>query len=244
MHVTHPKAGSTWITTVMRELFGDHIAPRGPLVAEATGGDVSKHCFAPGRVYPAQFMTREEFLAHPELRDIKRFVVIRDLRDTLVSLYFSIKFSPHRKKPEVRAVLETVSEEEGLLFLIHNDIDWIAAIQRSWLNQGEVVLRYEDLFQRAEEILSETFIEKFGIPIDPKQMSRAVERSRFERMFKRKPGEEDIRSHGRQGLPGDWRNHFGEKVRRDFLERFGSVLVAAGYEADDSWATGDGPARG
>src|SRR6187397_986697 len=89
LHITHAKAGSTWIVHLLERLFGRRCAPRGKGVAEATGGDLSRHVFEPGRVYRGMFMRREDVLAHPELADARRFVIIRDLRDTLVSLYFS-----------------------------------------------------------------------------------------------------------------------------------------------------------
>src|SRR5690349_6045287 len=93
VHVTHAKAGSSWIRDILELVFCEHVAPRGPWVAKETGGDLSKHVFAPNRIYPAMFMTRDELLAHPELRDAPRFFILRDLRDTLVSLYFSLKVS-------------------------------------------------------------------------------------------------------------------------------------------------------
>ena len=69
----------------------------------------------------------------------------------------------------------------------------------------------------------------------PRAVERAVEGSRFETVFKRKLGELDEKSHGRQGLPGDWRNHFSPRVRRAFHERAGELLITAGYEKDATW---------
>ena len=64
---------------------------------------------------------------------------------------------------------------------------------------------------------------------------RAAQASRFETVFKRRLGEVDEKSHGRQGLPGDWRNHFSRRVRRAFHERTGDLIEAAGYEKDSRW---------
>ena len=44
-----------------------------------------------GRIYPTLYITREQFESVPP--PLAGFVVIRDLRDTLVSLYFSLKHS-------------------------------------------------------------------------------------------------------------------------------------------------------
>ena len=238
MHVTHAKAGSTWIANVLRTLFTNRVAPRGPLVAKASGGDISKHHFEAGWIYPAMFMTRGEFLAHAELSDAKRFVVIRDPRDTLVSLYFSLKYShpldeTGQKKKE-REMLQSLSVEEGLAHLLEHQLARVAAIQSSWLGTGELVLRYEDLLED-QTLLSDLLLNKLQLPTTPAALARALEKNKFESVFKRKLGEVDEASHGRQGLPGDWKNHFTPALRRRFHEKHGAALIAAGYEKDESW---------
>ena len=240
MHVTHAKAGSTWIDNLLRELFRSRVAPRGRLVAAATGGDLSKHCFEPDRIYSAMSMTREQFGAHPELRGIRRFVVIRDLRDTLVSLYFSLRYSHpiYGKTQDHRDKLNELSVEEGLLYLIGAQIPGAAAVQASWLNHDEILLRYEDLLENAFDLLRGVLIERLALPVSEAALTRAIERTRFERVFKRKLGEEDVQSHGRKGLPGDWKNHFTPEIRRQFAEKFGQLLIDTGYEKDLAWARG------
>ncbi len=241
MHLTHAKAGSTWINYLLQELFGSRVAPRGKLVAEADGGDLSKHVFEPGRVYRAMFMTREQFLAHPELREIKRFVVIRDLRDTLVSLYFSLKVSHPLdalgRTQKHRDALQKVGIEEGLVYLLEQQLPGAAAVQSSWLNQGECVLRYEDLLVNSFELLRDLFIARLALPVSEAALARAIRRTHFENVFQRKLGEEDVQSHGRKGLPGDWKNHFSAEFRRRFAEKFGQLLIDTGYEKDTQWAT-------
>lgn len=240
MHVTHAKAGSTWINNLLVELFRSRVAPRGRLVAAATGGDLSRHYFEPGRVYPAMSMTRQQFFAHPELRDIKRFVVIRDLRDTLISLYFSLRYShPLDAKGQTqmhRDKLNSVHAEEGLLYLIEAQVPGAAAVQSSWLKHDEILLRYEDLLENAFELLRDVLIGRLELPVTEAALTRAIERTHFERVFKRKLGEEDVQSHGRKGLPGDWKNHFTPEIRRQFSGKWGQLLIDTGYEKDLAWA--------
>lgn len=53
----------------------------------------------------------------------------------------------------------------------------------------------------------------------------------------RKPGEENVKSHFRKGVPGDWKNHF-ESIHYDyFSEHYSHVLLKLGYEQDPNWAT-------
>jgi hypothetical protein len=240
IHLTHAKAGSSWIFRILRELFPDRIAPRGRKVAEATGGDLSKHVFESGRIYAAMFMRAEEFDAHPELGDALRFVVIRDLRDTLVSLYFSVKVShpldAEGKRQRERETLESLSTEDGLLRIIETQLGGVAELQRSWVGRNELLYRYEELLPRDYTLLRELLMERFRLPISEKSLRAALGKYSFESQYGRKLGEEDASSHGRQGAPGNWRKHFTPRVTEAFEQRFGQVLIDTGYERDLSWA--------
>ena len=186
------------------------------------------------------FLTREKFLLHPELQDCRRFIVIRDLRDTLVSLYFSIKLShPHDaqgRAPRHRTELQEIGLEEGLLHLLANELPGAAAMQSSWLGHDDIFLRYEELLADGFPILRELLLDRFALPVSEAVLARAYRRTHFERVYKRKLGEEDVNSHGRKGAPGDWVNHFTPVVRRRFAEMFGALLIGTGYEKDNTWA--------
>ena len=221
LHLTHAKAGSTWMTVILHELFREKVAPRGKRIAESSGGDLRQHVFEAGRVYPSLFMTRGEVLAHAELNGCKRFVVIRDLRDTLVTLYFSLKMAA-KSEEEPRTETFPDDHEAGLLQMIDSRIPGIAEIQMSWQKQGEIVLRYEDLLENSFDLLRDTFVGRLALPISSKAISRAIRRSPSER--------------GRRTGAIDWRNHFTPKVRERFAEKFGRVLIDTGYENDLAWA--------
>src|SRR6478735_6236596 len=104
LHFTHVSAGSTWVDRVLRQLFAERTMPRfaaerfegpEPARAEERELDYGKiYAALPvrlGHVYPALLLTREEFLQRPEFADARRFALIRDLRDSLVSHYFSLR---------------------------------------------------------------------------------------------------------------------------------------------------------
>ena len=255
LHFTHIKAGSTWVHGLLGRLFGGKVMPRfGSDLFDAGNAETAsppEHPpylemyrampFRAGHVYPGMFITRGEFLTRPEFADARRFVVIRDLRDTLTSHYFSLKgthaLDKRGRVKFARDFLQTAEKDDGLRFLFDRDLERLIELQRSWLDAGEIVLRYEDLIGNDVAGFSDLFIGKLGLPIAPREIERAVAVSRFENVYKRKLGELDEKSHGRQGLPGDWKNHFSPNIRREFHERAGSVLVAAGYEKDDAWVT-------
>jgi hypothetical protein len=241
IHLTHAKAGSSWLYRVLKSCFPEWTAPRGRKVAEDVGGDLSKFVFTPGRVYAAMFMGRSQFLAHPELSDAKRFVVLRDLRDTLVSLYFSLKVSHplaadgHTERE--REILTNADFEEGMRHLMATMLGNVCEIQRSWIGSDEIVLRYEDLIGDAERGLTDLFIYRLALPLSERTLKKAIRENSFETRFGRKLGEEKVESHGRQGAPGNWKKHFTPRLTAEFVERFGDVLVATGYERDNAWAT-------
>ena len=165
MHITHAKAGSTWISRMFADLFPTRVAPRGRAVT--ADGDLDRHVFAPGRIYRGMFLSRQKFLLHPELQDCLRFIVIRDLRDTLVSLYFSMKFSHQSvtagRELRHRAELQELGVEDGLLHLIENELPGAARMQESWVGQGEILLHYEDLLADGFPILRELLIDRFAL---------------------------------------------------------------------------------
>jgi hypothetical protein len=51
----------------------------------------------------------------------------------------------------------------------------------------------------------------------------------------RKRGQEDVNSHYRKGIAGDWRTYFTPKVCKLFKERYGNLLVKLNYEKDLDW---------
>jgi lipopolysaccharide transport system ATP-binding protein len=86
----------------------------------------------PGRVYPAVYVTRQQFDNVRLPPNSRRFVIIRDLRDTLISAYFSYKVSHTLLSPQMayfRKVLTECDFEEGLMYLMDEIMQGYALIQ-------------------------------------------------------------------------------------------------------------------
>jgi hypothetical protein len=234
IHVTHPKSGSQWIHRILRGCAPDRV-----IEPEYERAQFLKRPIRSGMIYPSIFVSKEEFdiIALPPFS--RRFVVIRDLRDALVSLYFSLKISHLDDSSEIgqmRSKLRALSSEEGLLWLLDTpEFHHSAAIQQSWYQSGEPLIRYEELLQRDEELLENLFLHQCRLPIDPQVLRDVVRASRFEALTGRRTGEEEIHSHYRKGMAGDWHNHFGARVTAAFKERFGALLIATGYERNFDW---------
>ncbi len=240
IHLTHAKAGSTWLDRIFRQLLGPLVAPRGYTAAREVGFDTSKYVFPPGRFYSAMFLSYEEFLAHPELEHARRFVVLRDPRDTVVSNYFSLKVShPPDEKGQVaplRSALEGMNEEEGMLFCM-SKMRPLGPRQLAWWRSGELIYKYEDLIRDDITLLSDLILDQLKLPLSSKRVRKVILENQFEARFKRPLGTVDVNSHGRVGAPGNWRKHFTPPVAAEFIEHFGDALLAGGYEKDHGWVS-------
>lgn len=168
----------------------------------------------------------------------RSFVVIRDLRDTLVSLYFSSRYSHKIIADEMivlRRELNTLSEEDGLAHMLNVVLPAAATIQTSWIGvQGVPLLRYEDILGNEYDFF-ESLIDHCRISINRERLHDIISYNIFESASGRKRGQEDVNAHLRKGIAGDWRNYFTDRLKEGFKKRFGDVLIKTGYEKDLSW---------
>jgi len=233
-HLTHHKAGSQWIKSILEAAAPDAamFVPAQRQVAHVVGQRLE-----PGRIYPTVYLTRQRFEALDLPASRRQFIIIRDLRDTLVSLYFGLKVHHHLFRDdqrEVRALLNDRSVEDGLLFLIGERLSKSADIQQSWLGADELTVRYEDLLREPIDLFARIFAH-CEIAIEPERLRELVSQRDFRNVANRNPGEENVRSHQRKGIAGDWRTHFTDRIKDTFKQRFGQLLISTGYERDMDW---------
>ena len=232
-HITHHKAGSQWINRLFHTMAFDRM-----VLPEVQNQHFLERPIEHGRIYPTLYITREQFESVDLPRRWRRFVIIRDLRDTLVSLYFSLKNS-HQiltdRMQSRRNDLSAMSQEDGLLYLIDCGLTPLAQVQWSWHAAGEELIRYEELLEHDEALLTRVLLEHCRLEIAPARFREIVRANRFEAQSGRKRGVEDTHAHERKGIAGDWRNYFTDAVRKEFKRCYGSVLVATGYERGFNW---------
>lgn len=177
------------------------------------------------------------FLSQLKTNQILKFFVIRDLRDSIISAYFSVKYS-HIEMDRIskrRKILEDLSKEDGITYMMKKLISVYACIQRSWLDSPDIsIFRYEDFIDQEFETFWK-LIQFCKIEIDSKNLREIVNKNSFSKKTGRKPGEEDIYSHLRSGTSGNWKNHFTSKHKRMFKKLFGNILIETGYEKDNNW---------
>ena len=235
-HLTHHKAGSQWVLSVLKAA-----APGRVVEPQPKGGHIMEGNLQAGNIYPTIYLSRQEFeaaLSKSDLEDnVKVFYIHRDLRDTLVSLYFSLRnthkvYSPHMQK--LRSTLENLDKEEGMLLLLNKNLKTEFEIQNSWVGSDVNTYRYEDIIQDEQNFFSE--IRSLAeLDIDENKYREIVKNNSFKSVSGRKAGEEDITKHQRKGIAGDWRNHFTDKIKNEFKRQYNHLLIETGYEKDDNW---------
>ncbi len=203
-HVTHWKAGSSWITRILRRCDRQRVVdPRqseAHLVAQFVEDPIEPH-----GVYPRLYLTREEFESVALPPDWRRFVVIRDLRDTLISAYFSVKLS-HRANPvldEGRAHLACVGLDEGSMDARPPEGGPQRGDQASWCQAASTrPFRATHPGPRRSARSAATRCELPAVPLGVAPIVRRCPRSRNER---RAPPARRTRIGFRKGVAGDWR---------------------------------------
>jgi glycosyltransferase involved in cell wall biosynthesis len=97
--------------------------------------------------------------------------------------------------------------------------------------EGFFQLSYEDLLSKPEENLKAMF-ELLGARSDEATVRRCVEKNSFEKLARRRTGQEDSSSFFRKGVAGDWRGVFTEQDRRIYEDIAGDTLQEMGYSLD------------
>src|SRR2546428_400305 len=81
--------------------------------------------------------------------------------------------------------------------------------------------------------LSQMLRNGWGLPVERQRLEDVTARCSFEKLSGgRERGKEDVKSHYRKGVHGDWRNHFTPAITCRFKALLNNVLVMAGYEKD------------
>jgi lipopolysaccharide transport system ATP-binding protein len=232
-HITHPKAASQWVQSILQNLYRDAVVKNLPAAGSVAGGNVEA-----GKFYTSLYLTREEAGALGASQS-RSFFLMRDLRDSLVSLYFSLS-KTHAVTDEFvergRGALTGLSQEDGLRMLIEQNAYNFVRIQSSWLADAPRCFRFEDLVMDPISGFTEIFRKNLELEIHPDRLRAVCEKFSFERMSGgRRQGQQDTGSHLRSGKPGNWREHFTPGLITRFKELHGEHLIACGYESDMDW---------
>ena len=234
-HITHYKAGSQWVYQLL-----DSLAPGRIILPQPSAAHVLAQPVIGGMIYPTAYVTREQFERLKQPGRHVKFVVIRDLRDTLVSWYFHLTKNQSEQdrafRDRTRDHVNPLSVQEGMGFVMRAPLLLVARIQQSWIGNGAPIFRYEDMLERPEEQLG-WILRICEMETSSEEIRRVVAHNSFERMSGGRPrGNEEVSSFFRKGVAGDWKNYISGSLAKEFDERFGDLLITTGYESDHNWA--------
>lgn len=171
--------------------------------------------------------------------------LIRDPRDIIISGYFYHLWSSDESEVEYDAPLDikyrynnkSLSFDDGLIFEMKN-VSLVTILKMNkwdYNNPKFLELKYEDLISNSDDM----FIKMFNYwGINPIYIDECLKISREHHMTSktgRKVGEEDSKSHMRNGLPGQWKMYFTDKHKSYFKDQFGDILIKLGYEKNNDW---------
>ena len=240
----HHKCATQWIRRIVTDIC--KIIDREPLVFNGRkqfGGDLLASiprasstflCYMNADVKYVRPLGR---LAH----GFRGFHIVRDPRDVVVSTYYSHLYSHplFEGLEQQRAKLKSVSKDEGLMLVLENRRHQFRTMLEWDYNRPNVLeLRMENVTSDAAAEIPR-ILEFLGLgPADgitPTLLREIVAGHDFSVLARRNPGEEDVTSHYRKGVKGDWMNHFGPGHVAYFKEHYGDLLKKLRYENDDNW---------
>lgn len=164
---------------------------------------------------------------------LKIIVISRNPLDSCVSRYYHA-FNPFKigwPFPAWAAVWLTGNSSYGSWF------DWV----RGWSEQAKknvdqiLWIQYEDMIRNPENEIRKIQLFLNISSADNKFIDNVKRGCSFDSMKKQSMAKEssgDFQGHLRKGIIGDWKNHFTEDMKKEFLDTYNKELVGSGLIYD------------
>lgn len=238
-HCCTQKTASQWFRGIFADpIFSDHTGLQ-PHPFVDLGLDTVEEVgpFPKGTIVTHLYIGYDTYCGIDKPASHRTFFVMRDPRDAIVSWYFSALKSHARigPIPKMRSDLAPLDQEEGLCYIVDKLADFgFYRVQRSWLDSAEDehcrIFRYESLAADNRAFLKH-LLEYLEVDIAEDKLSDLSDRYAFSRLSHgRDQGSEDVSSHYRKGVAGDWVNYFTPRVRDHYYRVTGDLTEALGYE--------------
>jgi hypothetical protein len=222
--VEYPKCGGTWMARLLRTYFG-----------------VERE-FGHTRIARMHSVIQEHCLYRR--RYVRPVVVVRDPRDVWVSFFFhEARYGPSAPLLKAFGFDSTAPHSRNLDAYVRFKMAHPAESEPgfsyesfvdAWIGRPHItVVHYEDMHKDAAGELSRV-LRATGIDPDPRRVASSVESNSFFAITGRQAGSEDISSHKRKGIVGDWRNYFTPELAGFVLDRQRGLLRKLGYSETDA----------
>lgn len=205
------------------------------------------NAFPSNTIISPLYVTYEQFARLPKPKNYRAIWVMRDIRDVIVSQFFSITYSHkviNESHMKTREKLQKMAVEDSFQYFLDNvykiddsDFSFYHAL-RSWnqcADDNVMLCKYEDLTGEQQTVHWRGVFDFLGLPIEDKVLSKLLDHYSFQKITGRAQGEENVNAHLRKGRPGDWKNYFSEQHKHIIKKHAGDILIAAGYEKNTDW---------
>lgn len=223
------------ITRFGEDLYNYYIGKHSQLTPEIESD--LKVIFQPKGCLYGPFRSPVSIETIPDIDQFRKLLLLRDPRDALTSLYFSVAYS-HRvpSHPQSRVKMlrtrQVVRQSEIDEFVLDKSKEWSRKYEHyceKLLSQPDVkFVKYEDMVTKFPAWLDDV-IKYWGVSFDPADHPRIAE-------VDFNVEQEDIYSHKRQVQPGDHRRKLQPKTIEKLTKKFENVLAQLGYLEDDEAA--------
>jgi len=260
-----PKAGTTWLEELIGGVPG-YVRLNNSLIRSFNGSELLSHphgvnhtmlSSAPPKRYsylklhthftPEYVQILTEFSIRP-------VILIRDLRDMMLSRYHHIMSEPTHWMYDS---IKNLNFEEGFTkslnginpYTVTSPDETVLDYFKYWLEgwfeyiesnpEGVILVSYEEMKNDLHQALNK-ILRFHEIYFDSQAIDRIIERQ----TKKHKPGatlSDGLKQAGRQkstfrkGQIGEWRECFSEQHKDIFKKKAGSVLILSGYENNLDW---------
>jgi len=162
----------------------------------------------------------------------KNILLVRDPRDMLVSLYFSMKYShvvpdveegehPIRKQ---RAVLNNTDINQAVLNMAHAYRKYFKDYLEHLPTKTTRVYRYEDVVFKKKEWI-EDMLDFLGLTLPASKISAIADK------YDIRPDREDPQKHVRQVTPGNYKSHLSKATVEKLDDLFGPIMHYFYYDS-------------
>ena len=243
-----PKSGSTWLFKMIESVPGfTRRYYTGPVLLDDSGHFLNNW----------DSISHATFKSHPHFgcsvykehtqytkqnwnillsNDVKKSVVlIRDLRDVLVSLYYH---HINDKNHQFYLKMQNMSFNEGVEFLIQEVLPEYVQWLEGWLefsknNKQVLTVKYEDLWDNGDDVLAE-ILRFYDVRIPKKKLFSIYKNSRIKKpqdLSKSLNGVLSDFSTARKGGHGGWKEKLNDRQIDMFFKTSGvaSVMKRCGY---------------
>jgi hypothetical protein len=232
-----PKSGTTWVERMLTGLPGFHsILPPAVSWYEMKHGESHLYDLPDGFFRPYRnLLAVMKLHMHGSARNAEELrgaglpyvVIVRDLRDVVVSYYFYCLNTPWHMD---HRILRGMDREAGLRnVLIRRGPEFIHWVE-SWARYRDparsILVSYEELSATPVPTMR-AILNTLDVHINEAELQDLVDTHSFEAVSGgRKPGEVNSHSFFRQGKPGGWRKHFTPELCGVFDSLLSSVSPA------------------